>query len=274
MFIVSSCTLSNPPQELPFYIRINSVDLSTDYSVQGSNAQKITDVWIYSDNNLTGAFELPALIPVVPAGNHTLTIRAGIEASGFTDLRIRYPFYEPFTVTLSQSSESTIELNPVITYYDSTLFLWLEDFESSGFTLGAAQQNTAPMLMITDPYIVFEGQKCIGIYLDPSLTFKAISEGGSSPFQIPQGDVFLELNYRCSNTFSTGIVVNQSGVTLDIPVLTLYPSPAWNKIYIDLTGPVKNYQNAGTFDVFFSAQPDAGLPVSEIYMDNIKLVTR
>jgi len=51
--------LINPAEPIPSYIHIDKIDLTTDYSSQGTSSNKITDAWIYVDNELIGAFEMP-----------------------------------------------------------------------------------------------------------------------------------------------------------------------------------------------------------------------
>ena len=78
-------------------LQIDSVSLDTNYYEQGSNFKAITDAWVYVDDGLIGAFELPATIPVLAEGKHKLEIRPGIKLNGISSTRAPYPFYQPIT---------------------------------------------------------------------------------------------------------------------------------------------------------------------------------
>ena len=54
----------------PSYIKINDIELNS------SSTEKITDAWVYIENQLQGVYELPAKFPVLETGNKEIRIRA------------------------------------------------------------------------------------------------------------------------------------------------------------------------------------------------------
>ena len=92
---LSSCEIYNPSEDEPSYIHIDSISLTTDYTAYGTASHKITDAWVYVDNELIGAFELPANVPVLKSGVHNINIRPGIKLNGIAATRSYYPFFNP-----------------------------------------------------------------------------------------------------------------------------------------------------------------------------------
>ena len=50
LVFVAACNAINPEEEIPAYIEINTMNVSSNYVTQGTNSSKITDVWVYADN--------------------------------------------------------------------------------------------------------------------------------------------------------------------------------------------------------------------------------
>jgi hypothetical protein len=81
------CNAINPAEKVPTYIQIDSVQvLNMVPAKHGSVSHKITDVWVYYNLQLLGAFELPAKIPVLADGKGQLQVVAGIWDNGLSCL--------------------------------------------------------------------------------------------------------------------------------------------------------------------------------------------
>ena len=70
----------------PAYIKINDIELNN------SSTDKITDAWVYIENQLQGVYELPAKFPVLETGVKEIRIKAGIKNNGISSSRVFYPF--------------------------------------------------------------------------------------------------------------------------------------------------------------------------------------
>ena len=110
--LFSSCELYNPSEPIPAYIHIEKFNLTTDYATQGSNSHKITDAWVYVDDQLIGCFELPATFPVITEGTHKVKIVAGIKVNGIASNRGQYPFYNPYEQIVNFEVGKKITLSP------------------------------------------------------------------------------------------------------------------------------------------------------------------
>ena len=122
---------------------------------------------------------------------------------------------------------------------------------------------------------VKECEKFLAI-LDGSKTFYFGQTCNS--YQLPKGgaNVYLELNYKCNQKFVAGITsYSSSGFQIQqSPLITINKSDDWNKLYINLTDEVSAVYNvsADNFKFFFSMVKESGVSVSELYLDNIKLI--
>jgi hypothetical protein len=266
--LFSSCELKDKEEEVPSYVHIESISLSTT-SAQGSNSHKITDAWIFADNEFIGAFQLPATFPVLKSGTHEIQVLAGIKQNGISATRIEYPLYQPDYETVQLIPGGTTTISPSVTYYPGITFPWLEDFESAGFNVSPSPFGTDTTLQITtDPSEVFEGAKSGVAYLDAShYKFECIS---SFSVPLPKGGnaIFLELNYKTNNKFIVGIYGNGSSQEA---VLQVNPSATWNKIYVNMTDAVRAATSSTSFTVFIGMVKDAGVEKPTLYLDNIKL---
>jgi hypothetical protein len=275
---LSGCNLYNPAEPVPSYIRINKIDLVTT-SEQGTNSSKITDAWVYVDEELIGCFELPATIPVLFEGTHQVVIKAGIKVNGISATRAPYPFYERFVESTNLQRGTVVTMAPVV-YYVSNLnwaAIWQENFEGAGISLSPSPFGTDTNMRkvtimpgTTDPY-VFEGMGS-GVANVPVLAPKF--ENVSDMFVLPRGDSpsFLELNYKCNYQVVVGLVANTSTGLTRYKVINLNTSPEWNKIYIYLNPVITATGGATGYSVFLGMLNTSTVNDPFLAVDNIKLL--
>lgn len=272
---ISSCELYNPSEPVPAYIHIDKITLSTDFSTEGSNSNKITDAWVYVDDQLIGCFELPASFPVLYEGSHQIKIRPGIKVNGIASTRSPYPFYTIFDTILSLQKGIKLNLTPSVKYRTNMTFSFMEDFENTGTIISkspTAGVDTIIQRIDAPNPNVFEGNGSGIAYLDKTHTF---FEGVSSTsYVLPKSgsDVFLEFNYKCNHEFVVGVFSHSSGSTIKSKALTLNPSANWNKVYVYLTTLVSSSGNATDFNVFFGMLNNTASDSLALLIDNIKLV--
>ena len=80
--------------------------------------------------------------------------------------------------------------------------------------------------------------------------------------------IYLELNYKCNQTFVVGVIGDDFD---ERGAITVNSSAEWNKIYIQLTGIVSAQPLHLGYKVFIKATKEVNIP--EIYIDNIKLIS-
>jgi len=272
----TSCEKFSGDQTIPAYLSIDSIYLQTDYSLEGTTSQNITDAWVYVDDNLVGTFQLPACFPVLKEGKHSLSIIPGIKKNGIASTRVTYPFYSTITQTLNFVTDSTLSLVPQkTTYISTTKFSWMEAFEDVSISMDTTKQS---MVNIEETPVgsslVFEGAHSGLIQMDSAKNFFEIVT--HNYFSIPKAPVYLEMNFNTNTTFQAGVIVYSSDyIIYQTPVLNLAPTNSkWKKIYIDLTTTLNSYPNSTNYKVYLGGFKDSKVTNATILFDNFKLVTR
>ena len=280
LILLNSCEKFKGDQTIPSYIQIDTLYLIDNPLLEeGSLSHNITDVWIYVDDQIIGAFELPALFPVLHQGKHKLTISAGIKLNGIAATRVPYPFYKPIIIgDFDFVIDSIIKIDTSTMYYDNTDFPWKENFEDAFITLETTtKSDTTLEIKYHDPNDEVLGHKSGLVYLDDvKIIFEcATNVGEDEGFVLPGGgaSVFLELNYKTNNEVVIGLFINSYSQVIQQPVLNLNPSNGlWKKIYVNFTSIVSSSTNAIDFNVFLGAVKQYDVANPEILFDNIKLI--
>ena len=278
LIILSSCSKFDKDEPIPSYISIPTINLTTDYTAEGTSSNKIADAWVYIDNKLQGVYELPAKFPVLNEGEHTLKIRAGIKENGIGSLRPVYPFFTAFETTINLQKQIVTEINPIIKYQSFATFDWKEDFDGPSNTLVKTTNSNISVRRTSAPDSVFEGAKSlVGILDDAHPLFECAS---SNYYVLPKNgaSTFLELNYKTNTEMEVGFFADVLATSVEQSVVTINPSIDangklyWNKIYINLTSVLENYQAASGFKIYFRVKKSDSVTLSEFYLDNIKLI--
>ena len=275
--LLSSCDDDKDSELVPSYLSIDEFTVTTGYE-QGTASQNITDAWVYIDETLIGAFELPAKVPILATGTQRITVRPGIKINGISNTRAIYPYLEPVTQTLRLAKDSITAMASVATRYRSNvIFPWLESFELNATSLDTTRKSTVPLQITENPSYVFKfsnesgtSSGMIQLVSDTSV-FEAVTSE-IFDFPPPGAEVFLEMNYKIENTLVVGVFYRSTGIEVQRPLLVLNKSNEWKKVYINLTVPKYDTPNATDFKIFFGAQTDEGNTQATILLDNLKLV--
>jgi hypothetical protein len=271
LFIFSFCSCKKNDL-VPAYIHIDHIKLASDYATDGSNSNKITDAWVYLDDDLIGIYELPATFPVLASGSHKISVRAGIKLNGIAMSRGYYPFYQSYTTNIDLQPEEIDSIIPEVSYFPDKI-QWKEDFEDAGLSISKYGESDTAFIQTTDSADAFEGYHSAVAHLDA--TYKYILCLSNETFEIPQNQspVFLELNYKTDTYLRIGMYGElASGTHQPIETMVLNPTTEWNKIYINMTLTANTTVNTVGFRVFFEAYSTESVPNPKIYLDNIKLL--
>ena len=267
----SGCDSEEP---IPAYVHINDIDFEVRPG-EGSSSHKITDAWFYTGGQgggLQGAYELPASFPVLETGEKQILVRGGIFISGLSSYRAVYPFYNFYIDTVQFEPNGDIFLEPKVQYFDGLNFVWMDDFEDPGVTVEETSSSDTVLYRVTGSD-AFEGNGAMAFYLDTNRFFFECQS--SETYQLPRGQeryTFLEMNYRCNNRFVVGLIAETPSEFVQLESVYVLPSEDWNKIYINLTNQVNEFQNALNYRVFIGASLEPGVENAEVYIDNIKLI--
>jgi hypothetical protein len=273
--VLSSCNIINRDEPEAAYIAIDTVTVQTDNDIQGSPSAKITDAWIYVDDNLVGAFPLPCRIPVLKTGDHKVSIGAGIQVNGSSTLRTPYIYYRFYTLeSVTLTAGETTELHPTVTYFDSLTFPFKANFDDiSGNKLTASASSDTTAGLTNNPALVYEGNGSFRMQLlrDSGLVDVEMIESVVLPKN--STTIYMEMNYKTNVDLVVGLRANYTGAsTVDNTILTLRANDRWNKVYINLTKPVNTQVNASSFRVYFAAFKASGTAPLDVFLDNLKIV--
>ena len=270
--VLASCNKTKLKAPEAAFIVINNPTVLTNPTIQGTNSHKITDIWYYVDDNFKGVFPIGSIMPVIGTGNSKITLFAGIKNNGISSTRLPYEFYKGHVINQYFESGKTYTFSPVFEYLTNAVFPTegCEDYEGSGvkyFSVGDSSTE-----VISDITKVFGG---IGysVFMSMSNSKPTSQIKTSTSMSLPVGGtpIYLELNYKCNQPFEVGVI---AGTTEVRPALTVNPSPEWNKIYIQLSQAVSTQPTYNYYDIYIKATKKSDVPTPEIYIDNIKLVTR
>lgn len=261
---------------VPSFVEIDNASLATSIG-QGGATIKVTDAWVTLDEQLIGVWELPARIPVLAAGAHTLGLELAVKRNGTFDDRVRYPFYKPWQQSVDLLREGTLGLNPVTSYVDDAN-IWFEGFEDP-FSLFANSATSDTQLIrftpATDPDLLYlEDGPCAGFRLDSDHPFARVHT--DVDFESFGGPCFLEIDHRGDLQITVGVQYFADGLERTEPYIYLPAthrsdgSMPWSKVYVDLSGffnsPVSER------DLFIEAVLPGGNASAQVYFDNIKLL--
>jgi hypothetical protein len=285
IIVLSSCEKFDGDQTIPAYLKVDAVDFNTDYSTQGTEKQKITDVWIYVNDQVIGGFEMPTQFPVLNEGPCKIEIRPGIILNGISSTRADYPYFQPIIFEdFNLVPDSVISLENLETVYrNNTVFVWKEDFEdaalaikpSAGSDTGIFRTEPAdnPVAFL-DENSSFSGM----ITLDASRPYMMLESdsGEEGGFDLREGNfIFLEIHVKSDVDVTFGMLINQQNQFIEKrPYIGVRASEEWNKIYVNYTPIVLESTGAVYFIIYLEAFWDGTSEESKIYLDNIKLLSR
>lgn len=272
-----ACDFINPEEDVPAWVTINQINMSGKYGV-GQKPVKITDAWVFVDDKLLGAFELPAKFPVLSAGEHQIAIQGGIEINGIASTRSYYPFYETHrqTINLEEGKEFTALDTVSVSYMSIARFMFSETFDSTVLQLDKISTSDTNIIRTNDEAIRYRDD---GVYSgivnldDINSSFEIVNTNNIryDGYEIP---VFLEMNYNAEIEFSVGLyVMVSSSSSVRYEHIKIKPTSEWNKIYINFTPKLNEYYAPVYFKIFISGTKGSNTGNAKLLFDNIRLVT-
>lgn len=275
LILLSACNIINPTENVPTYVKIDSVVLDIDNpTLQGSAAHGISSIWIYYNNSPVGIFDIPCNVPVITEGERgTLSVAPGITLNGLVDLQPQYPFYSFDTIPLNSVPGGTVNYTPTTSYTKAAKFPYKEDFEVSNSFVALTPEldNDTSISNTRDKALVFEGGGSGYIQLNTSYSFsESINTTG---FPIPRGEAYLEINYKCSVPFEVGLYNTlNTGVDVYEYIMGIKASDTWKKMYVELGTYTGKYPGKDYKVLIKTSLPD-GMSSGYVLIDNIKIVT-
>ncbi|XZF16614.1 hypothetical protein ACTHGU_10800 [Chitinophagaceae bacterium MMS25-I14] len=274
----SSCNVINPKEKIPTYVHIDSfIYRNTNPQVFGSASHKITNVWVYLNDQAVGNFELPATFPVLIDSPGRLEVAPGINVNGLTFVRLPYPFYNfDTTFKLTPNPGKVVNFTPVTSYTSVSKVLWQENFENTASHPFAKYDGDTSIVITTDPSKVFEGHGSGYLYLNGNIANSYNEATGTASFLPTKNqDIYLEMDYKCSIPFVVGLetTLSSNGTVYREYISGLNAHPdSWNKVYLNIQDFVNSYTGTD-FRVIIKAGFDDTTSTGYVLMDNLKVVS-
>lgn len=279
-FVLQSCEIINPSEEIPSYIRVDEAILDITDVTQGSASHNISDCWLYVNGDMIGVFEIPFEVPVLASGEVHIEIEPGIHSSGRDAMREVYSMLTNYYVDTVLQAGQTTKLTPHYSYRQGVQFLLEESFDQIGYKFETDDSSTYDFTVTQEGAL--EGNSMHVVL--PKSDYTGHFECKTTDVYSLQnnGITYLEMSYKCNDCFNFGMfglvesVTSVQGVRENI--LTLYPTNGnWKHVYLSLREAIsKSASTDGKFQPFYTAiRVDTLSHVgenSEIFIDNIKLL--
>lgn len=246
--------------------------------LQGTASTNITDLWVYSSTDVVGVFPLPAVVPLIEEDlqGGAITLLAGIRENGLSDRRAPYPFYTTVEAVPNGTEGSRDTLIPQIQWVENVRHIPIEDFETSnvfGSMIGGAGLNRT-----NEENEVFEGDESGRLTVNsgsPVVRVRTVEQEYSLTAGVP---AFLEMDYRCDQSFAIGLFGFRDGLEFQHPAMVLTATddgamPTWNKIYVDLAPLVTAQGPADHFEVYIECILEANRVSGSVGLDNLRILS-
>lgn len=280
-FILVGCEVIDPKEEIPSFVRVQRAKVQTDHEVEGTGSHDIRYGWVYVDDQLQGVYELPNRVLVTEHGHHNIKVRPGIPNNAMTDDKTLYPFFQTFSTDRELIPDSTINVEPVFRYYDpnnTPVNIWHEDFDDPNSQKVQARSSSEASLDLTqDDHEVFEGHGSGKVELTQGEPYFFGASEGEFQFETSR-EVYLELDYKTTDTLNIGILAEYPDQTVKRPLLNLTKSDdengslVWKKAYAQLTPLIGEEENAIGYEIFIQAELSEGRNEGTILIDNFKVL--
>lgn len=272
LFAFSACTIFDNEKTTFGFISVQNFTLEDN---QGKSLpSRVTDVWLYVDDQFLGVYPLPNKIPVpIKEGNISLSIRPGIKPNGQNETSEEYPFFTPFDTIIQLESSKTITINPKVKYKPSCKFDIVEDFELSNiFNVGIGNSAQNPCLKRIKE-MGLSGS--FGGVIDLNSNQKQCEMTHFSNFSNKNnllGKVFLETDYKCSEKFFVGTILQKGTQLIKSYDIVVVESDTWKRIYIDLTDKISK-PDVQSYQIAISTLLDESKrSQASIQFDNMRLI--
>jgi hypothetical protein len=267
--ILFSCKKEKLKSNPASFIVVNTASVNSG-TLTMSDSHKITDLWLYVDDQFQGIYPAGSVMPVMNKGTASIRIYGGIVNNGIAGTRLPYKYYTPYSFSGNFEGGKTYTITPEFSYLSGTN-ITSDQFDSGGsFYEGVIGADMLLPTIINDPAKTWAGSPG-SIYMTMTDAKPTCMLRSSAPIPLPLGgtDVYLEMDYKCNQEVLVGVI---GGDIEQRIALTLRPSNGWNKIYISLTAQVSMQPTYNYYRVFIAGYKQSGGETPEIYLDNLRLV--
>lgn len=268
MVAIIACD-KDPLAPVPGFLSIQEVEFNAAPG-QGTENQLITEVWIYADSQLIGAYPVPSVVPVIGEHPVRLDIYPGIRENGQAASPVIYPLMAPWNVTIDPQPESMIPITPLFTYGRDIRFSLLEDFQTSNLFREDLDGDTLTRLEITDAQAI-QGRSARAILTPAHPMLEVASNFPIGTLPRNGSPVYLELEYASETPLAVGLKAADGNKSYKLLLFANDLVP--QKIYVNFTAEIEAAKGQDLQITFLSTYDNAsGNPEQLVIIDNIKLL--
>ncbi len=258
---------------IPSYLSIMPFDFVAKPN-EGTAKHRLIDGWVYVNGEYSGAYELPATIPLLHSGKCELKIFPGYRKDGRITAPTIYPLGNVFSEYIVLTPSETTQVKPVTGYVVDISIPFNEDFEGFHLFNRDLDNNPQTKIVLSSKEDAFEGASSGEITLD-SINNVLTAEFDVAK-SIPQGDIqtLVELHFKSDMAFSIGFLGYKNGrVNANLINGTLSPKKEWTKVYFNFRE-LLNEEPSSEYRIAISARydPKVGKQQQRILIDNFKVV--
>ena len=272
LIALSSCTILENEKIYFAFVRIENIVLENQQ--RQILPSKITDVWVYVDDQFTGVYPLPNTIPIpLQSANQRISIRAGIKPNGQNELSEEYPFFTSLDTTLALQNSQTILLSPRVRYRANCKFDIIENFEDSNIFTMALGNSTATSCLSRASSMGKDNS--FGGIIDLNNAQKLCEVTHFNSYSNKNnllGKVYLEMDYKGNEKFFVGTILQKATQLVKSYDIVIVENESWNRVYIDLTAKISKL-DVDAYQIALSTLLDESKrSQARIHFDNIRLV--
>ena len=275
---VTACEKFDREETIPSYIYISDISVNADYADEGTSDDDISDAWVFVNDQLIGAWELPATVPILSTGPTNIKVKAGVRKNGIAASRIQYPFLLLDEIDVDLVATQVDTLTPVVEYEDG-INIDNFTFDNAGIEFVVMDGSDTTLRRTTDPQYVFEGGGSGIVEVDENRHYLIMRTDREYDFPINNDPVYLEFNYKSTNSMAIGMYgYRDNGEFSKNPKIILHPSTddngdaQWKKIYVNFTDKVAQLQTFDYFEIYLETNLDQNATSGILLIDNFKVL--
>ncbi len=267
----SSCNIINPDEEIPTYIRIDSIVLEDasgnrmPSEIAGANIS-------YGNNStvsLVGVFRLPMVIPVLANEPGEIFILPTIDADGMVAQLFVYPYYQNLNLPITPAPGDTLDFGTVVTYPADTFYTSMKDDFEGGTSFEVGESDSVSTFGIqTD--VVSEGTYS-GIFEIPAPQVLGYIISTEQMYIPLSRNSYIEFDYKSNVDFGVSIIYYSQNTSRleEYSIIGYRKKENWNKAYIAIDDDLAAMNSNVHFLAFKAFRDTTSSENAKIYLDNV-----
>lgn len=274
VFMVSmgGCDDFRNPDQIPAFLYIDHPEKIVT-SDQGSSSNRITEAYVYINDEFLGAYAFGRSFPFLNTGPTKITIFSGIRMNNLDEQTNIYNIYARYEETIDLQPGETDTIRPEVRYSSAADFVLVDNFEGTSIFKEDLDGNPGTFMGASTD-VVFEGNQSGVLTVDAE---NSVAEVGTEDVytNLKRGSpVFMELDFKGETSLFIGIIgydgVNQPQRFYK---LQLFPRDNWTKVYVELTDEIFELRKeAYQFVLMAIYSSEVNKEVQRVYVDNVKII--